>query len=633
MQMLETDNVPGMKVNEDFRSNNADRDIDNSPILKIINNYRNVISKYRRSLQDADKKLISLQNFTEDIFMKIGIKLPAIVNELNASEDQANQLLDYFKHESGFLLNTADIYGGDLARLKNASEYLIETVKRQDEAFAEMNTMMQRIEHIKKSIESVRAFSVEMEMLSINATIVAIKAGDAGRTLNPITAELNKMANATIANIDSIVNTSNILSEHYDSYQILSKNQESLCRNAIENTNRLMSVEFKAFSDNISALCNRLEQTIGILGRSREPVGGIMSGLQVQDIVKQCTDHVRNSLKRAGKAEIPGEDPEQFLDVLYFQEKVPMLCIRLLGDINTRLAESTNNLFENLSTIDVITKEIASSANADAGQDANENIIEIGTEKSFDHIQIIAVGMAKVVSDISSSWEQLWSTLVGLENLLKSLEEQLMHLKKVTNFHLVNIPIKIEVARNSSLEKDSDLSKRVDSLSEYIATEMKNARKTLARDYDFLAKMLETIGKRKNEMEMSIELIASDIEKMLDNFTEARRKAEKTFVYIRSRMADMSGLAAATAKDLDMIRELIEQNEDIQNDFGTLANLIAGIREETMSVVGEYDWTLRDSSLKEIVEKFTLLSHKQIAGSICDIEVEDGNQEGELILF
>ncbi|MBI4733265.1 MAG: hypothetical protein HY779_00310, partial [Rubrobacteridae bacterium] len=415
-------------------------DDDTGELEILFHDYNGDLMKYKSIVTGTDKKLSMLQYLTEEIFLKIGDKLPEINGSLTESENEAKRLLDYFKQESGFLTENTKTQSSDLARLNAASSYLLETVKDQGEAFSQMSDMMARIENIKQSVESVREFSVKMETLSINAAIIAIKAGEEGRSLNPITDELNKMANAAIRLIDEITRSAAILTEKYNSFQELSDRQVTLCKESVENTNSQVASRYKDLQKSIVCLIRWLDDVLISLSSAKDPICKIMNELQVQDIVKQCTDHVRVSLETAKNEDVSNRDADSYYDAVHFQEKVPLLCVELLDDIDTRIANSTEALSVELESIKGISNEVLSSYSSDnkSGK-SGDNLLE-ELERSFDLVRSVALDMAEMMQNMSNSWDDLLNTTTELEGILELINNQFTRLKKITNFHQINIP-------------------------------------------------------------------------------------------------------------------------------------------------------------------------------------------------
>jgi hypothetical protein len=608
-------------------------DYDHDALKALVLDYANSLSRYKATVADADKKLGMLQRLTEDIFLKIGDKLPDISSSLTDSENEARRLLDYFKEQSGFFTHNTEDYNSDLAKLNIASSYLLTTVEEQGKAFEQMSGMMARIENIKQSIESVRDFSVEMETLSINAAIIAIKAGDEGRSLNPITAELNKMANAAIHLIDEITSTAVTLTEKYNSFQELSDNQVILCKEAVEKTNAQVSSRYKVLQKNLSNLTKWLDDMLDSLVRSKNPICNIMNELQVQDLVKQCTDHVRISLETAGAESVSDSDPNRYYDAVYFQEKVPLLCVELLDDIDDRLGNSINGLSMELESIDSISNEVLSSNSNKNKSNNSDGDLQNDLDNSFDMVRSVALDMATVMQNISNSWDELLATTVELENTLTLINEQFARLKKITNFHLINIPIKIEVARNTWIEQESDITGRVEGLADFIESELKRSQATIAADCKFLNQMSQMIGKRKENISVQLDVIARDVEALIDNFMLAKKEVNNTFHYVNEHMTHLSDVVHGSLRDLETMQGLIGQNKEIKSDLKTLAGMASDAREAVELRLNRSDWEIRDSKLSDIVEKFTTLAHKKIAENICEMSIEGGNMEGDIVLF
>lgn len=601
-----------------------------------IDQYRIRLTEHGRIVTSIDQKLDHLQKLTEEVFLKIGDKLPAINQGLHGVEGEANGLLSYFERESGFL--SADKgESSDLYKLNQASKYLIKVADDQGDAFLKMSEMMKRIDHVKDSIESIREFSVEMEMLSLNAAIVAIKAGDAGRTLNPITVELKKMANSAISLIDDIVSNSEQLTDKYSLFQELSETQAKSCKVDAENISVSLTEKYKNLQTGVSDLVDRLNQIIMVVNKTRLPIGNVMNVLQVQDIVKQCTDHVRISLNESlqdmnSAMERPLDNGyEEILDAIAFQEKVPLLCIQLLDDIDARLHDSLNSFTSEFNALRELLR--AGTCEHKGGTGVLTADYLSGTEAGFNDIENVVMETAIMIQKAADGWEQLWSTAVGLESTFEIMEKQFVQLKKSTNFHLINIPIKIEVARNNDLSKDGELSERVEGLAEYISTEMKRSHKDIIQDYQFLDQMVDSMNKHKKNVESDLNTLAFGIDDLLQNFFKAKEQVKATFAFVCDHAIELGDLIQASLNDLNNINQLVQQNSKIKEELERLALMATEAKVSIQSALGLDSWELHDEKLRTIIDKFTVLGHKKIAESLYDIDVEDGNQEGEIILF
>lgn len=610
-------------------------------ITTAISKYSAELAEYKNITSSIITKLGGLQNFTEETFLKIGDKLPDINRGLHEVESDADQLLDYFKKESGLLSSDQGETSSDLGKLNRALKYLIKIASDQGDAFLKMSEMMKRIENIKTSIESIRDFAAEMEMLSLNAAIVAIKAGDSGRTLNPITVELKKMANSAISLIDEIVNTSEELAGKYSLFQELSEEQAESCRTDVQQVSDDLGNKYTVLQQSILGLVGGLDMITTVTRESKQPIGGIMNTLQIQDILKQCTDHVRLSLEKSSnevglitnEAALAGIQPEQILDTVAFQEKVPALCAQLLDDIDSRLEESIEKLKSGFGILDGLLQGITScTSQSDAGNSIDEVSIN-GIEESFKDVEGVVLKTATMIQNVAMSWNRLWSTAVGLETMLENLEKQFRQLKKLTNFHLINIPIKIEVARSTGLSKDGELSERVEGLAEYINTEMRQSHKEVIHDYQFLSQMVESMGKHKKEVENNLDSIAVDMDGLLSNFSRAKEHVKATYTRVYDHISELVRLIRTSLADLERINRLIERNKELKVDFEKLSGMIGEVKESIMSAVGSINWELHDGRLNEIVNKFTVLAHKKIAGDLYNVNVEHGGQEGEVVFF
>lgn len=603
----------------------------------ILAAYEGMLGEYKAIVMTAGEKLVGLQGLTETAFMKIGVNLPEINTALRTTEVEAHSLSEYFKRESGLLSREGGAKSSDLSRLRHAADYLVKVIGEQGAAFEKMSEMMKRIENLKGSIESIRDFAAEIEMLSLNAAIVAIKAGDEGRALNPITNELKKMANVAIELTDEIVVTSEKLTEKYNIFQEISREQTASCSSDVQNISGNLTLKHEGLQASIVKLVTRLDGINGAVNQSLQSIRDIMSELQVQDIVTQCTDHVRKSLEDAtnggyGQADdARAASSEDLLDTMIFQESVPLLCVQLLDDIDQRLDATVRALESQFKGMQQLLHDAKVVNQGGRGDSSDQSLSDV--DEAFREVEDVVMGTASMMQNAASSWEQLWSTAVGLSEMLEILERQFKHLKRATNFHLINIPIKIEVARSSGLAKDGELSQRVDGLADYISNEMKESRRAISQDCDFLKKLADSMGKHRANVESSLGAITGDIDDLLSSFSRSNAHVTSTFSLLSEHGSRLQDLIEESLEDLRRVHALVDQNGDLKADFQKLALMAGKAKEMVLSKSDLKDWQAKNSRLQDTIEKFTVLAHKKIAGDMCDVDYEHGEQEGELIIF
>jgi hypothetical protein len=81
------------------------------------------------------------------------------------------------------------------------------------------------------------------------------------------------------------------------------------------------------------------------------------------------------------------------------------------------------------------------------------------------------------------------------------------------------------------------------------------------------------------------------------------------------------------------VSNLADESAGLENELRELVEDARQAKSSLLAVIDKGDWQIHDNRLNDIVEKFTVLSHKKIAESLYEVAVEDGNHEGELILF
>jgi hypothetical protein len=79
--------------------------------------------------------------------------------------------------------------------------------------------------------------------------------------------------------------------------------------------------------------------------------------------------------------------------------------------------------------------------------------------------------------------------------------------------------------------------------------------------------------------------------------------------------------------------DLVQGVGGIVEDLAGLGGELSERREKALAARGLTSWSIRDPRLREMIEKFTILSHKKAAADIGGLTVEEGGRPGELTLF
>jgi hypothetical protein len=151
-----------------------------------------------------------------------------------------------------------------------------------------------------------------------------------------------------------------------------------------------------------------------------------------------------------------------------------------------------------------------------------------------------------------------------------------------------------------------------------------------------------------------IKTTSAVISRHQSEFHEQRSFVEEFSVSIRERYdrleasrEELTSVVKGFSLFTDGFHHVFEQSKANGSRLSSLSTSLRGLRERLDRMQREIDdryqdelraqgldsWTIGNDRLQEIIERFTIFSHKQRAGALVGLEVEDGVGAGEVTLF
>ena len=154
--------------------------------------------------KDLLSKLENLESESEKIYLNMGQRFPELFKELEQGFAESSQLISYFAAEKAGAENleeyslVEEIITEAKEVIEEAAGFFNEMQERDNVLFSSINKGIDHLSSLDSRIENIREDSIEMELISLNAMTVALKAGLAGRAFSYITDELKKLSSRTI---------------------------------------------------------------------------------------------------------------------------------------------------------------------------------------------------------------------------------------------------------------------------------------------------------------------------------------------------------------------------------------------------------------------------------------------------
>lgn len=248
----------------------------------------------------------------------------SLVMNFHASLELAKNIIESTEKTVGYVANTKDSLGDNENTLKNLSINLRDAAEINRNFEQVVSSLIDRSKQINVIVRSVNDIASQTNLLSLNASIEASRAGNAGKGFSVVAAEVRKLAEkskSAVANIKSLVddiqnsaketseaflNVAESLTHYKGKIEISSNSLSEIMNESIEllvnsindvyNSAKNYYNDAQSIGYAIDNVNNNAEETMNLLYK-------LIEHLQFQDITRQEIDkivktiHEMNSLK------------------------------------------------------------------------------------------------------------------------------------------------------------------------------------------------------------------------------------------------------------------------------------------------------------------------------------------------
>ncbi len=596
---------------------------------------------------------------TEEIYLALGKSYPALIEELEKSLAHTASVIARFEMSDGAVPGQRAYRGNgrysEIRATAGMAELIADTrqvidsgnknleLTHQDDGklFASLDQAIGRLSSLDQVIARIKEDSIEMELISLNAMTVALKAGSAGRAFSYITEELKRLSARTIALADRIAGRGEDL---LDMFRGL--------RGSLEEVQTFQNRLFGEFSARLARSFDDFEsgvtQSIRILsdiGRQstlvRDPLMAIMEGIQLQDVVKQSIDHVIISLKELTEPQgLP--NTEERLDELTFLQTLPDLCHALLDDVTVRLEQSAsgfrNNLDNARSLIDDVESKRAEfvSSVVDSGlRGGKKGASEAASvtrvfEQSIEMLHSLLADLDRSVSLKANLVERSRA----LMNEVSDLEDDFRAFSVLINrFHSIDIASRIEVVKQAVLQKMSGTVEEMTALTGRIEKDVNESLDSTKSFIKSVSGTMTAFRKTFQDEESFAATFAHDLRRRYDELSIGKNELVETIAGFSLFTGTFLTLFGSTSKDLDRVGTVLNEITNIHRKLDEIKERAAKERAALLRAKNLDDWKLRSRRLQSIIRRFTIFTHKRAAGQLGGFEVETGVEAGTVTLF
>jgi enamine deaminase RidA (YjgF/YER057c/UK114 family) len=570
------------------------------------------------------QRLEAIVSETESIFLRIGEGFPRLLSEMDTSLSAARDQITEAgggSRSSGLLLGVIE-ESRDLAQEARGR---FEDIHRRDKTITDaLATGVESLQSLSRYSSTIKDDSEEMELISLNAMTVAVKAGKAGGAFSYITEELKRISERTIHYTDELTTTAREVTQVFDQLDTLVEELSSFQSYLFENFGAKLIDTFGEFSARLEEFLGFFAKLVEDSTNVRKPLMGIMEELQHQDIIRQSVDHVMTSLRELDNLDSAGD-----LDLVAFQARLPELARTVLEEVVERLEKNLATFEAYTSQIEEMISQSESRRRDLVGSDAGGAM-----ERSYrDSVEVVGMYSADLKKHLFLKTQTIKKSR-EVNRELKRLAKGFNSFAALINrFHNITIASRIEVVKQDVLSGMTATVETMFDLTNDIETQMESAMraiKALRRTFSDNMDLYE--GTYRAE-QLLVNGFVDDLDETYKKLDVVRNRAEESvreFSVFSGRFLD---LFQSSHKDLDALQKLTEDIRDVIRQLEPLGRQTDERYRQELARQGLEDWKITDARLRDVIEGFTILQHKKAAAELAGFEVEDGAEEGEVTFF
>ena len=494
-----------------------------------------------------------------------------------------------------------------------------------------LNEKVTMLSALEKDVNTIKDCSEEMELLSLNAMVISIKSGIRGRAFSSITESMRNLSSKMIENslrlvrergylIESIKDLEDVISE----LSVSQNKQLESCKSAQA-----------SMQDILYEIGRPLPEIEEKASNVWKYIAKSMETMQMQDIVRQSADQVILCLQEfKGISELPQDDMSRRFDMMAFDIQLCKIALEILKDISGQLEDCIkifssewDTLTEILQTVEQMrTGFINSFYNETDGQrslfsrldetlDQFEKILDgffyyLNTQKS----------LVKNCKTIKTHSRGIFTVFTDLLPVVNSLQH-------------VRVLQRIEIAKNDAISSVRNSADDMD-------THIERSKETI----DEMSRLLDSF---LTESDALLSEFISEITQTGEVATELKATGAEFFGRLRDAQSELAHTLKAytvfpkgfdkqceqVRAHLNVIVSTADAYMSLSEELSQKAAELEVIQSKELAREGLTSWQMTDDSFKEIINRFTITIHKELAGSITGVEVEAGVEAGEVTFF
>ncbi|MBN2341668.1 MAG: hypothetical protein JXR45_09270 [Deltaproteobacteria bacterium] len=488
------------------------------------------------------------------------------------------------------------------------------------------NLLKKRFDNIDSQLQVIECRCDDLNLFSLN-TRLATKAttGIAASTFRAITSELTERSRIMSAFAHSLGNQ---LKEVFGEYR---QNQEKKnevgeqfekLNQQLEDSMRNASHTFGATAAEIQHYLVEAEQ---LLAKLTPITKNLMVKIQEQDIVRQALEHVAEVLREVHQVSAALQTqtgPHALRDAVFVQQAAA-LAGSLLNESRQSANEFIAHTLDGLSMLENISQTIGQLQNvAEQKEQYSQNIdhpialLQSRNQMLNDHLAIIHENVAGW-TDISNGLARTATERINLRN-------------SATELNMLEISMRINGSMDTELEKETqNLAKEF----REIFCDIKNALAQSGDEIEATRDELQWNADNTLEIDDTILQLTTHIENIRHDALLSLTNLTEEITSAVSQAKTIQSLSTDRTNQLRNLLAMFPEEQAVTAFMADAAEYGSGFPSETNMETLPAHHIAPDERIQSLVSGFAVFSQKMTAQHTISMEIEQGDEEGELTLF
>jgi len=579
----------------------------------------------RPPIAPAIAQLALFRRELERVFLILAEELPGLASK---GQQQAAGLERFLGQEAEaytceILLateSTVALIEGEIGRITGLSQ----------RTAVSLDAVRAAVRAIQAAARDMASLSFRLGLTAVNAAAIAARANAEGRAFAALSRELGELTHSSATQAQraeesarSIAGETELLVELIGQIEsslggMAERGTASLCstRDETQNQLRLMSSGLAAAAERGRGVFSGIQQT--------------MVAIQREDLLRQGMDHVSMSLEQLGEAfdalqpDAAGAEvsPKDVAGFLSFQQQVGELGNSMLLQLERELSTLLSDLGRSLGLL----SETVTAIQTDAPR----------ALRACTDLSPMAGRLSTLVAQLGEPAAELprCRQVAGrLKALAEALGDALGRLAELMrSIRMVRVLMEMETARHGNLAAAAFLAQDIAKCQTGLAAAAGRAEVSsrelgklvhhiseLTGDLGAYGRRADAIGEQVDRQACSMERAATRFSEQLQSLVQASRSIHLQ-VGILQEHAKRLG---ASTKESEAVSVLCAQ---LAAEADRLRHCLAARGVAATQVDAQ-------ASMEALMSRFTRVSHKELAGQLVDVQVEKGDEGGELTLF